>query len=206
MPKKVNPAPGRFREIRKRVRELKFLGRSKKERRKAIPILINPQIRKVFENLSEQERKSALHLFSKDVKIRSRGLGDLADLGSTKSIPLIKKMLTDVHPKVRAAAIHSLRLLGFRFSISFLGKKLEDPHKDIRSAAIMALANANPKFSVPLLEKLVKDKIPTVRCAAILALAEIGSPHAVSLIKEMLNDRYFMVTRTAEDALESLRK
>ncbi|MDO8428819.1 MAG: HEAT repeat domain-containing protein, partial [Candidatus Diapherotrites archaeon] len=206
--------------LRAQVKPLKSKGLYNPFWRRLSILKDSPQVRKLFECMSESERASAEKLLSIDEPVRESAVLNhwRFSMLPKNLVFLVEQIaLRESNPDIRSLAI---RILNFRVSnpkkyIPMLERIAESDRSSlkVRATAITALGDIRSKRSVPLLEKIASGSefeegridASQMMSAAINSLGKIGSKDSIGVLSDLwLNDFNIRIRLAAASAVANL--
>ncbi len=150
----------------------------------------------------------AAQLESADARDRMLALAALREVAPEDAVPLIKRVLNDMHMPLRSMAIFAL---GVKPTAECYGLLLNlltnDPDYSIRAEAAGALGYlGDPRALEPLLRVFYEDTNWLVRFSAAVSLGNLKDPRAKDALVQALDSPDVMLHQAAISALGELRE
>ncbi len=141
----------------------------------------------------------ATDIYSDSKSLRWKSVVALGEIGSEKSLPILKSLFSDNDPYLRNYALTAIKNYPLKNIKSILIQGLKDSSWRVRVNAAESLGELKVKDAVPILIYKSKNDpdIKNVRTATLSALGEIGGKEAFDFIRDLyVNDRTSLNLRT----------
>ena len=170
------------------------------------PLLENPALRvaatEAVQRLVRTDDAALIEAFaSPDPETRAAAL---PVVGSARSAPAVRRLLTDEDPEVRARACDALARIGDTASVRALFGALDDASARVAHAAAGAIHSLGSSETPGLALTALRSAHPNVRRQALRIIAYLGCDGAFEAVRAAIDDSDTRIAELAVGALAAL--